>query len=84
MRCSGCGRRVRKRVRAVVVRDDLPPRMGLVCEFCARCGVLVVPATLRMLPPKPRRVSRSALLAGPRKVVVPPLVPDVRVEPRKK
>ncbi len=57
--CAGCGNPARKTVKAVVITSDAPPRMGLVCRVCASCGVLVVPAALRMLPNKPRRVPRE-------------------------
>lgn len=59
-RCAGCGNPVRKTIRALVIKSDTPPRMGLVCRVCANCGVLVVPGSLRMLPAKPKRVSRRA------------------------
>jgi len=60
-RCSACGMPCKKTVRALVIVSNEPPRMGLVCRVCANCGTLVVPGTLRMLPPKPKRVPRSFL-----------------------
>lgn len=62
-RCGVCGN-PRKTIRAVIVRQDTKPRLGLVCRLCATCGVLVVPAGLSVLPDKPRRVPRSSLLEG--------------------
>ena len=60
-RCKACGFPAKKTVRALVIVSNEPPRMGMVCRACANCGTLVVPGTLRMLPPKPRRVPRSIL-----------------------
>lgn len=71
-RCSGCGNPVRKMVRAMVIKSDAAPRMGLVCKVCASCGVLVVPVTLRMLPAKPRKV--------PRQRAMPRLLANVELE----
>lgn len=59
-RCAACGFPTRKTVRALVIVSNEPPRMGLVCRACANCGTLVVPGTLRILPPKPKRVPRAA------------------------
>ena len=59
---AACGGAARKTVRATVIKSDAPPRVGLVCKVCASHGVLVVPWTIRMLPAKPKRVSKSALL----------------------
>lgn len=58
-RCAGCSCHALKLVRAVIVQSESRPRMGLVCKVCASCGVLVVPASLRILPAKPRKVSRG-------------------------
>ena len=63
-RCAACGAGALSRVRAVVVKHDQPPRVGLVCQHCARCGMLVVPASLVMLPAKPRKVSRDSFAAS--------------------
>lgn len=60
--CAACGFSVLKTVRALVIVSNEPPRMGLVCRACANCGTLIVPGTLRVLPPRPRRVPRSSLL----------------------
>lgn len=60
-RCGACGFPTRKTVRALVITSNEPPRMGLVCKACANCGTLVVCGTLRILPPKPKKVPRSAL-----------------------
>lgn len=57
--CAACGASALSRVRAVVVKSSQPPRMGLVCKACARCGVIVVPAALVMLPARPRKVARG-------------------------
>lgn len=70
--CTGCGNPVRKTVRALIIKSDAPPRMGLVCKLCAACGVLVVPATLRMLPAKPRKV--------PRERAMPRLLANVEID----
>lgn len=59
--CAACGGPARKTVRAVVVSQDSSPKTGLVCRVCAEHGTLVVPGTIRIMPPKPRRVPRSAL-----------------------
>lgn len=59
-------------VRAIVIKSEAKPRMGLVCKVCASCGVLVVPATLRILPEKPRKVPRARAL--------PKLLADVELE----
>lgn len=48
----------------MVVKSDSQPRMGLVCKHCARCGLLVVPAALVMLPAKPKKVSRDSFVAS--------------------
>lgn len=58
-KCAGCGNPVRKTVRALILKSDTAPRMGLVCKVCASCGTLVVPATLRMLPAKPKKVAKA-------------------------
>jgi len=66
-RCLACGTPSVKMVRATVVRSESKPRIGVVCKHCAKCGVLVVPATLKILPAKPRKVPRGSLtrsLAG--------------------
>lgn len=60
--CAACGLPTLKRVRATVVRSETPPRIGLVCQHCARCGMLVVPAALKILPAKPRKVPRGAFI----------------------
>jgi hypothetical protein len=65
--CKACGAPALTMVRATVVRSEAPPRIGLVCKHCARCGVLVVPAALKILPARPRKVPRGSLtraLAG--------------------
>lgn len=67
-RCGACGFPTRKTVRALVITSNEPPRMGLVCKACANCGTLVVCGTLRILPPKPKRVPRSALAKHIREV----------------
>jgi len=75
--CACCKGDARKRVRAVIVTDSKPPRIGLVCQVCAACGVLVVPARSVLLPSKPRRVPRSALLDGmPRHAASVAIVPE--------
>ena len=60
-KCAACAGPARKTVRAVIVSQDSSPRTGLVCRVCAIHGTLVVPASIRILPPKPRRVPRSAI-----------------------
>lgn len=71
-KCSACGNPSRKTVRAMVLKSDSPPRMGLVCRVCAACGVLVVPMTLRMLPTRPKKVTKARAL--------PKLLADVQLE----
>jgi len=63
-RCTACGAPALKMVRATVVRSESPPRIGLVCKHCARCGMLVVPAALKILPARPRKVPRGSLTAA--------------------
>lgn len=58
-RCGACGLDCLVRIRAVIVRNEQKPRIGLVCKHCARCGMLVVPAALIVMAERPRKVSRS-------------------------
>lgn len=75
-RCSCCGNR-RKTVKALIIKSDTPPRMGLACRLCASCGVLVVPAVLKMLPQKPKKVPREKAVGMLRRHVA-----DVRIPRR--
>ena len=61
--CTACGAPSLKRIRAVIVRSETAPKIGLVCQHCARCGMLVVPGALKLIPAKPRKVPRGAFVA---------------------